>query len=169
MYTHGNNFKMLCARVLYYCIIAESILLWYSFKLEICVHPANTSREPNSTWWQQCPNLSYYLPEQREFYGQLSERERRPRDHKATKMVEIWVTPPENFTFSWQKSGLNGFECFRQASGLVEKEQISQIPTLIYTKGDEAKDILSLFTWPRIRRREVLNKVAKSHIRTRTI
>ena len=37
------------------------------------------------------------------------------------------------------------FERVRKASRLAEKEQVSQIHTLIYTMGDEAEDILSSF------------------------
>lgn len=63
-------------------------------------------------------------------------------------MAEIRITPPENFTFSrpeeWTKWSRR-FERFRQASGLAEKDQVSQIHTLIYTMGDEAEDILSSF------------------------
>ena len=36
-------------------------------------------------------------------------------------------------------------ECFRHASGLTEKDEVSQVHTLIYTMGDEAEDILSSF------------------------
>ena len=63
-------------------------------------------------------------------------------------MAEIRITPPENFTFArpegWTK-WIRRFERFRQASGLAEKDQASQIHTLIYTMGDEAEDLLSSF------------------------
>ena len=63
-------------------------------------------------------------------------------------MAEIRITPLENFTFSrpeeWTK-WIRRFERFRQASGLAEKEQTSQIHTLIYTMGDEAEDVLTSF------------------------
>ena len=55
------------------------------------------------------------------------------------------VSPPEPFTFSrpeeWQK-WIRRFERFRQASGLSEKGEATQISTLIYSMGDEADDIL---------------------------
>ena len=63
-------------------------------------------------------------------------------------MAELRISPPEAFTFSrpeeWTK-WVRRFERFRQASGLAEKEQVSQIYTLIYTMGDSAEDILSSF------------------------
>jgi hypothetical protein len=63
-------------------------------------------------------------------------------------MAEIRIIPPEHFTFSrpeeWIK-WIRRFKCFRKASGLAGKEQVSQIHTLIYTMGDEAEDILSSF------------------------
>ena len=63
-------------------------------------------------------------------------------------MAELRISPPEAFTFSrpeeWIK-WIRRFERFRQASGLAEKEQVSQIHTLIYTMGDSAEDILSSF------------------------
>ena len=63
-------------------------------------------------------------------------------------MAEIRISPPEHITFSrpeeWMEL-IRQFERFRKASGLAEKEQVSQIHTLIYTMGDEAEDILSSF------------------------
>ena len=63
-------------------------------------------------------------------------------------MAAFQVLPPERFDFSrpndWPKWSWR-FERFRHASGLVEKEDESQVHTLIYTMGDEADDILSSF------------------------
>ena len=63
-------------------------------------------------------------------------------------MDDFRVSPPEAFNFSrpeeWDK-WIKRFECFRHASGLAEKEETSQIHTLIYTMGDEAEDILNSF------------------------
>ena len=57
------------------------------------------------------------------------------------------ITPPEQFNFSqseeWPKWNRR-FERFRQASGLTEKEETSQINTLIYAIGDEADILTSL-------------------------
>ena len=54
------------------------------------------------------------------------------------------IAPPEKFNFSqpeeWPKWSRR-FERFRQASGLTEKEETSQINTLIYAMDDEADDI----------------------------
>ena len=60
-------------------------------------------------------------------------------------MAEIRITPPENFTFSRPEEWTKWIRRFRQASGLAEKEQTSQIHTLIYTMGDEAEDVLTSF------------------------
>ena len=58
------------------------------------------------------------------------------------------VTPPQTFKFStpgdWPKWSQR-FERFRNASGLNEKGEESQINTLIYCMGDEANDILRSF------------------------
>ena len=63
-------------------------------------------------------------------------------------MAELRISPPEAFTFSrpeeWTK-WIRRFERFRQASGLAEKEQVSQIHTLIDMMGDSAEAILSSF------------------------
>ena len=58
------------------------------------------------------------------------------------------VPPPESFTFStpeeWPK-WVRRFERFRCASGLKEKDEESQVNTLIYCMGNEADDILRSF------------------------
>ena len=58
------------------------------------------------------------------------------------------IATPEHFSFThpeeWPK-WIRRFERFRQASGLVDKSEESQVNTLIYTMGDEADDILSSF------------------------
>ena len=63
-------------------------------------------------------------------------------------MADFRVSPPEAFNFSrpeeWDK-WIRRFERFRHASGLTEKEETSQIHTLIYMMGDEAEDMLSSF------------------------
>ena len=79
-------------------------------------------------------------------------------------MAEIRITPPENFTFSrpeeWIK-WIRRFERFRQASGLAEKEEVSQIHTLIYTMGDEAEDILTSFRLTEEQRKNYTTVVEK--------
>ena len=56
--------------------------------------------------------------------------------------------PPDPFSFSkleeWPK-WIQRFERFRDASGLDDKEEKTQISTLIYSMGDEAVDILQSF------------------------
>lgn len=63
-------------------------------------------------------------------------------------MASYQIPPPERFDFGhpeeWPK-WIRRFERFRQASGLAEKSEESQINTLIYAMGDEADDILSTF------------------------
>ena len=63
-------------------------------------------------------------------------------------MGNLQVAPPENFTFSkpeeWTKWSKQ-FKNYRQASGLTERDETSQVRTIIYTMGDEAEDILILF------------------------
>ena len=63
-------------------------------------------------------------------------------------MADVRISPPENFAFTrpeeWSK-WIRRFERFRNASGLAEKEQPTQIHTLVYTMGDEAEDILTSF------------------------
>ena len=59
------------------------------------------------------------------------------------------VKPPELFNFSspaeWPK-WRRRFERFRKAWGLDASVEETQVSTLIYTMGDEADDILRLFT-----------------------
>ena len=61
-------------------------------------------------------------------------------------MATYQIAPPEKFNFSqpeeWPKWSRR-FERFQQASGLTEKEETSQINTLIYAMGDKADDILT--------------------------
>ena len=63
-------------------------------------------------------------------------------------MADVRISPPENFAFTrpeeWSK-WIRRFERFRNASGLAEKEQPTQIHTLVYSMGDEAEDILTSF------------------------
>ena len=62
-------------------------------------------------------------------------------------MATYQITAPENFNFNrpdeWP-CWICKFERFHKASGLSEKEEVSQVNTLIYTMGDTADDILSL-------------------------
>ena len=95
------------------------------------------------------------------------------------------VSPPESFSFSrpeeWER-WIRRFERFRQASGLSEKDEATQISTLIYSMGDEADDILRSCTltdeaWTRYtgvrdafhnyftRRRNVIFERAKFNLR----
>ena len=61
-------------------------------------------------------------------------------------MATYQITAPENFNFhrpeEWPR-WIRKFERFRQASGLSEKAEASQVNALIYTTGDDADDILS--------------------------
>ena len=61
-------------------------------------------------------------------------------------MATYQITAPENFNFNrpedWPR-WVRKFERFRQASGLSEKEEASQVNSLIYTMGDAADNILS--------------------------
>ena len=63
-------------------------------------------------------------------------------------MTSFRVQLPEKFDFSrqeeWPKWSRR-LERFRQASGLAEEEEESQINTLIYAMGDQADDILISF------------------------
>ena len=58
------------------------------------------------------------------------------------------VSPPKQFNFShpeeWPK-WVRRFERFRIASGLKEKDEETQVNTLLYSMGDEADDILRSF------------------------
>ena len=58
------------------------------------------------------------------------------------------VAPPEKFDFKnpeeWPKWSRR-FERFRSASGLKEKDDETQVHTLVYCMGDEADDLLSSF------------------------
>ena len=63
-------------------------------------------------------------------------------------MADIQISPPERFNFTQPEGWLKWsrrFERFRHASGLSEKDEVSQVHTLIYSMGDEAEDILSSF------------------------
>ena len=63
-------------------------------------------------------------------------------------MATYQIAPPERFPFTlpneWPKWS-KWFERFRQASGLAEKDEESQVNFLIYAMGEEANDILSFF------------------------
>ena len=58
------------------------------------------------------------------------------------------VTPPEKFNFTrpeeWPKWARR-FERFRHASGLTEKDDETQVNTLLYAMGDKGDDILQSF------------------------
>ena len=58
------------------------------------------------------------------------------------------VAPPEPFSFKkpdeWPK-WIRRFERFRLASGLDEKEKVTQVNALIYAMGDEADNIIAGF------------------------
>ncbi|CAG7786268.1 unnamed protein product [Allacma fusca] len=61
---------------------------------------------------------------------------------------EYTVPCPENFPFSspsewpkWKKR----FERFREASGLVSKDEADQVNTLLYLMGEKAEDIFTSF------------------------
>ena len=58
------------------------------------------------------------------------------------------VTPPEKFNFArpeeWPKWARR-FERFQHASGLTEKDDETQVNTLLYAMGDEGDDILQSF------------------------
>ena len=63
-------------------------------------------------------------------------------------MTSFRVDVPEKFVFSrqedWPKWSRH-FERFRQASGLANEDEVSQVNTLIYTMGDQAGGILNSF------------------------
>lgn len=69
---------------------------------------------------------------------------------QATNRVSIasyQVPPPEKFSFKaeeWPK-WIRRFERFRKATSLDERDEESQVSTLIYTMGEEADDILTSF------------------------
>ena len=58
------------------------------------------------------------------------------------------VTPPDKFNFArpeeWPKWARR-FERFRHASGLTEKDDETQVNTLLYAMGDEGEDIIRSF------------------------
>ena len=57
----------------------------------------------------------------------------------------IRLQPPEQFDFSkpdnWVK-WKRRFEQFREASGLASASEIRQVSTLLYTMGENAKNVL---------------------------
>ena len=63
-------------------------------------------------------------------------------------MASYQIPAIEAFDFStpteWP-NWIRRFERFRNASGIVDKSQQSQIDTLIYSMGDKADDILQSF------------------------
>ena len=60
-------------------------------------------------------------------------------------MATLQIAPLEQFNFNqpdeWPK-WIHRFECFRDASGLSEKDEVHQVNTLVYCMGDAADDIL---------------------------
>ena len=58
------------------------------------------------------------------------------------------IAPPENFNFSspdeWPR-WIKRFERYRQASGLSDKAETSQVNALVYAMGYQAEDILTSF------------------------
>ena len=74
-----------------------------------------------------------------------AEAEIGPTRHQAPTFQ---VVPPGQFDFhrpnDWPK-WIRRFERFHHASGLKEKDEETQVHTLIYTMGHEANDILSSF------------------------
>ena len=63
-------------------------------------------------------------------------------------MAAFQISPPENFSFTrpeeWPR-WIKHFERYRQASGLSEKAELSQVNALVYTMGHQAEDILTSF------------------------
>ena len=63
-------------------------------------------------------------------------------------MSTAQLNPPKPFDFAKPESWIKWrrrFECYRQASNLIDKSGDTQISTLIYSMGDQAKDILVAF------------------------
>ena len=67
---------------------------------------------------------------------------------KAFKDMAMAYKPPDSFDFSkgemWP-NWIRRFERFRTLSELIDKDEVTQINTLIYTMGDQAEDILNSF------------------------
>ena len=66
-------------------------------------------------------------------------------EEAVTVAAPYQISPPERFNFNQPEERprwIRRFERFRQASGLCDKSQESQVNTLIYAMGDEADDIL---------------------------
>ena len=63
-------------------------------------------------------------------------------------MAAFQISPPENFSFTtpeeWPR-WIKRFERYRQASGLCDKAEVSQVNALVYAMGYQAEDILSRF------------------------
>ena len=63
-------------------------------------------------------------------------------------MAAFQISPPENFSFTrpeeWPR-WIKRFERYRQASGLSEKAELSQVNALVYAMGHQAEDILTSF------------------------
>ena len=59
------------------------------------------------------------------------------------------IAPPKNFNFSspdeWPSWIKRSFERYRQASGLSDKAETSQVNALVYAMGYQAEDILTSF------------------------
>ena len=63
-------------------------------------------------------------------------------------MAAFQISPPENFSFTRPEEWplwIKRFECYRQASGLSEKVELSQVNALAYAMGYQTEDILTLF------------------------
>ena len=67
---------------------------------------------------------------------------------KTLKEMATAYKPPDSFDFSkgerWP-NWIRRFERYRTLSELNEKDEVTQINTLIYTMGDQAEDILNSF------------------------
>ena len=67
---------------------------------------------------------------------------------KTLKEMTMAYKPPDSFDFSKGETWPNWirrFERYRTLSELNEKDEVTQINTLIYTMGDQAEDILNSF------------------------
>ncbi len=70
-------------------------------------------------------------------------------EKRYDSMATYQMALPEQFDFNkpheeWPK-WFRRFERFRQASGLVAKDELNQVNTLIYSMGDRADDIFRSF------------------------
>ena len=63
-------------------------------------------------------------------------------------MAAFQISPPENFSFTTPEEWphwIKRFERYRQASGLCDKAEVSQVNALVYAMGYQAEDILTSF------------------------